>query len=797
VAERSLRFDLIARDKSFSRTLDQMGRKGERLNRQLARSMGETGDRGGAMFSTRLHKRLGGGFSASAKLARVAAGSIAGAFAAVSVAGFLKDAIDEAREAAKVGRQTAAVIKATGGAANVSAKDVDRLASSLMRTVAVDDEIIATGANMLLTFRNVRNEVGKGNNIFDQATVAALDMTAAMNQGEVTQEGLQASTIRLGKALNDPIKGMTALQRVGVTFTQGQRDQIKALVEAGRTMDAQKLILAELKAEFGGAARAAVDPWQRVKVVLGELKEQIGTALLPVLAKVAEWLSRTLPAAFDRLKESLRVIKQWWDDNKTSVQLLGETLNTFFSPALASTKKNTDDLLTSTQKLQLMLNSMLEFVLRVSQGFIALARVTGNVSLRVLDLIVVVGKAINAVDRLSGGSGHAADSMIDWARDMRDQTRVQLGKLEQDAKDTQAAIDRMHGKNIEITGALKLNFSPSFTQKDWVQVRMAAGRMAAGGRVTNGTGPTADDVLVRVSKGETIVPAHLTPEIAPWAASRGIPGFRAGGFVGQIDSQTRAVNKVQARGTGSLLDKGLTKLLSAFGSGKPEVVAFIRSTDPLPYVWGAAGPFGYDCSGLVSAVLGKHTGAGGGHGQRYFTTSSIHSGILGIKPGLGGVLEIGVTAGTGHMAGRYGGRRGLGFEAESSRTGIKIGSAASSPESFARHFHLARGGRVDQEMVARFAALAGLDIGGDAGRMRINGKVLDRGGWLMPGTTLATNRTGRPEPVGFPNVQITVNVSGVVSTNPRDLADQLVPAIRSGLKQSLRRDGKTQLANLL
>jgi hypothetical protein len=221
--------------------------------------------------------------------------------------------------------------------------------------------------------------------------------------------------------------------------------------------------------------------------------------------------------------------------------------------------------------------------------------------------------------------------------------------------------------------------------------------------------------------------------------------------------------------------------------GSPAIRSFIRSLDPLPYIWGAAGPGGYDCSGLVSAVLGKATGKGGGHGQRYFTTSSIHSGILGIKPGLGGVLQIGVTAGTGHMAGRYG---GLGFEAESTRTGIKVGAAASRPESFARHFHLASGGRIDAEMLARYAQLQGLDIGGDAGRLRINGKVLDDGGWLMPGQ-IGANLTRRPERVLGPSNTVELGPA-TIKALARELA-QVIPTrvavddIHTGLRAKRNR----------
>jgi cell wall-associated NlpC family hydrolase len=341
--------------------------------------------------------------------------------------------------------------------------------------------------------------------------------------------------------------------------------------------------------------------------------------------------------------------------------------------------------------------------------------------------------------KLPGPMGAPFRKAEEAVKKAKETVNTQLDKI-------QKRVNKLTGKDIPVTASLKLNFSPSFTQKDWVAVRAQAGRMAKGGRITKGTGPTADDVLARLSKGETVVPAadSKDPGFQRWAAAKGIPGFAAGGPIGAIDAETSAINKVQARGTARRTDTGLTKLLKLLGGGSPAIKAFIKSTDPLPYRWGAAGPTAYDCSGLVSAVLGKMTGRGGGHGQRYFTTASIHSGILGIKPGLGGTLQIGVTPGQGHMAGRYG---GLGFEAESTRTGIKVGGAASRPEGFARHFHLAKGGRIDQALLARFAALSGADVGGDPGRLRIDGKTFDRGGYLQPGLNLLHNRTGRPEPL--------------------------------------------------
>jgi hypothetical protein len=144
---------------------------------------------------------------------------------------------------------------------------------------------------MLLTFTGIRNEVGKGNDVFNQATSAATDLAAGLNQGKVTAEGTQQAATLLGKALNDPIAGMTALRRVGISFTTSQQNQIKALTKSGHTLEAQKLILREVNKEFGGTARAAADPLQRMSVILGNVGEDIGNKLLPALNKGADILT--------------------------------------------------------------------------------------------------------------------------------------------------------------------------------------------------------------------------------------------------------------------------------------------------------------------------------------------------------------------------------------------------------------------------------------------------------------------------------------------------------------------------
>lgn len=264
MANLSLVFDLLARDNA-SGPFKNVGNAAERAGQQTSK------------FGT----AMSGAF-------KLASGALLGAGL---VEGFkaLYNAADESR---KIAALTAQVIKSTGAAANVSAKQVGDLASAIAKKTGVDDEAIQSGENLLLTFTNVRNQVGKGNDVFSQATKVMTDMSVALGTDA------SGSAIQLGKALNDPIKGISALQRVGVSFTAAQKEQIKTLVETGDTLGAQKIILAELNKEFGGAAEAAATPLGKLQQRLGDVAEQVGGYLIPAVDKAATFFNDKLLPAF-------------------------------------------------------------------------------------------------------------------------------------------------------------------------------------------------------------------------------------------------------------------------------------------------------------------------------------------------------------------------------------------------------------------------------------------------------------------------------------------------------------------
>lgn len=274
MAKLSLAFDIFANNKA-SGPLKDVGDQAEKTGKRIE-------DAG----------KKGGGFGSSISGAmKAAAGAIAAAGIGRAFVGFVQDA----QESAKIARLTEAAIRSTGGAAGITADQIGDLATALSNKSGVDDELIQSSNNVLLTFTKVRNEAGKGNDIFNQGAEAALNMSAALGTD------LQGATTMIGKALNDPIAGISAMTRAGVQFTDQQKEQIKTLVESGDTLGAQKIILGELETQFGGAAEAAADPMTRLATIAGNLGEKVGEWLLPHVEKFSTFLTDTAVPAVGQL----------------------------------------------------------------------------------------------------------------------------------------------------------------------------------------------------------------------------------------------------------------------------------------------------------------------------------------------------------------------------------------------------------------------------------------------------------------------------------------------------------------
>jgi hypothetical protein len=219
----------------------------------------------------------------------------------VAIAGLttqIRAGVESLRELENVEAQTAAALASTGGVSGQTADSIRRLSEEYETLGGVlDDKIIQAGANVLLTFRRIDQDA------FEPALEAALNLSTALGTD------LQTAVLQVGKALEDPVSGVTALRRAGVQLTDQQQDQIKALVESNRLYEAQQLILAELEVQVGGRFAAAGRTNEASVARMGDawedLQQSLARGLLPGIDKVATRLSTIFadPAVIQRIED--------------------------------------------------------------------------------------------------------------------------------------------------------------------------------------------------------------------------------------------------------------------------------------------------------------------------------------------------------------------------------------------------------------------------------------------------------------------------------------------------------------
>jgi hypothetical protein len=734
-------------------------------------------------------------FAGFAKIATVGLGAL-GAF------GVLKGFVSDAEDAAKVNQLLASTIRSTGDASKTTVGHLEDYANVLMAQTGVNDEAIKSGEAMLLTFTNIRNEAGKGNNVFDQTTKAVLDMTAAMSGGDVSQENMRKTSILVGKALNDPIKGLTALRRVGVAFTDQQTRQITAMVKSGDTLGAQKLILRELTKEFGGAAAATKTPSERLATAFREIGENIGTALLPLIDRLAAFIVKSVLPALNRFtawftKDAIPAIEGFAQRAIplviTGFKLIGGAIGFIarnrewiiplagafaaFAGAIMLIVKAVK----IWREAQILLNialtanpiglviaaiaalaagiylawtrsatfrkiveaawhGILVAVQAVSDWFVrsfvpffttTIPKVFFTAWHAIYDnfvhpLIIFFTQTIPGVitgfirwiriqfDRfelfwvqLFAGMVHALAVSLGWipfgvGDSLRKADKAAAGWV----RSIQERLDSLHGKIIPVTVRVLGTGGISAATSGGLAIQGATGKLlirglARGGRITAGTGPAADDVLLRASKGETVVSAAHSRMLAPLFSAMRIPGFAAGGLVGAPDwAAARGAAFSSAVGTrfaqaiagafrraaaavpgvgGNVTSWVLAAMAATMApaSWLPALLTLVRrESGGNPRAWNPVSVFGEHASGLMQMLP-----------STFAQFATVPGGIW--NPVANAVAALR------YIMARY-------------------GSPFNIPNLF-----------------------AGPYIG------------YDRGGWLPPGLSMAWNGTGRPEPVGM------------------------------------------------
>lgn len=257
----------------------------------------------------------------------------------------------QAEQAEIANRRLGQVLKSMGY--GEATERVSAYAEELERTVAVDGEVIKATQAKLATFKNLTQTVGQAGGAFDRATLAALDLAAAGFGSAET------NAVQLGKALQDPVKGLAALGRAGVTFTAQEKEKIKTLVESGQVLEAQNVILQAIEQQVGGTAEATKSDFAAMKIAIENTGESIGTLLLPFVSLMAD---------------ALQAVAGFAEENATLFVALGGAIGVVAGAIVAANlaMKVWEGLANATVIINRVLGSSFS-TLQVSMGVVGLA----------------------------------------------------------------------------------------------------------------------------------------------------------------------------------------------------------------------------------------------------------------------------------------------------------------------------------------------------------------------------------------------------------------------------------------
>jgi phage-related protein len=229
-------------------------------------------------------KEAEGAFGGLGKTLGKLGGLIAATFSVTAITSFAKDSLAAAEGVQVANQRLDQIAKSMNLFGSETQAVSDRLkayAEANELTLATDAEVIKATQAKLLTFKELALTADDAGGSFDRATAAAVDLAAAgFGQAET-------NAVQLGKALNDPIKGITALTRSGITFTAEEKEKIKALTESGQVLEAQNMILSAIETQVGGTAAATATASEKMAIAFDNVKETVGAALLPVFEQLS------------------------------------------------------------------------------------------------------------------------------------------------------------------------------------------------------------------------------------------------------------------------------------------------------------------------------------------------------------------------------------------------------------------------------------------------------------------------------------------------------------------------------
>jgi hypothetical protein len=251
-------------------------------------------------------KKLNGEFSDLTSTIQQYAGAMGLAFGATEVFQFLKKSIEETSRAQRAIQQLNTALYSTKEISGFTTQELKAMAERLeeLNRFKFEDHAIMEAQSKLLTFTNINK------NVFEEALQLAMDLSVRFDQD------LTASIKQVGKALQEPLTGMTALRRAGVQLSDQQTAQVKLFVQQNNLMGAQRIILDELSRQVSGAAAAGQTEFDeqlgKVNKSIRDMQMGIGSLLIPTLKELGdEFQSLIKVMTFDGNVKGAEFLAQW------------------------------------------------------------------------------------------------------------------------------------------------------------------------------------------------------------------------------------------------------------------------------------------------------------------------------------------------------------------------------------------------------------------------------------------------------------------------------------------------------
>lgn len=273
------------------------------ISGKITRAINPEATAAGAVAGTSVARSLGSKLS-SVGGSFIKAGAIATAVSVPIIAGIHK-AMDAYMIQSAAETKLTEIYRTRMGVTQQAAQATIDYAAALQKQGVIGDEVLLSGAQQLATFAKYPGTINS--------------LLPAMGNLLAQQKGVNATAqdaTQIGNLMGKVLQGQTgALKRVGITFTEAQEQVLKYGTEEERAAMLAQVITDNVGNMNKVMAETPEGKIQQMKNAFGDMAEQIGATLAPVLADLANWISTNL-------MPKLQSLIEWFQGNPVAAKII-------------------------------------------------------------------------------------------------------------------------------------------------------------------------------------------------------------------------------------------------------------------------------------------------------------------------------------------------------------------------------------------------------------------------------------------------------------------------------------------